>query len=107
MTKLRQAVSLLALALLVGGLPARVDAAQVQTKVKPMNELLAGKLPLSISPAQRQAVIATKGGLSFNCNGTLCVCSGDSIATTCSRITFAEFMRSASTTSATAPATSL
>ena len=77
MTKLRQATSLLVLAFLAGSFLAPLDAVAAQAKPKPMNELLIGKQPLTISPAQRKSVLSTKGSLSFSCNGVFCACSGD------------------------------
>ena len=55
-----------------------VGTAGIGSTVKTVNQLLAGKQTLNISPVERKTVLAaSKGGLSFSCNGIYCACSGD------------------------------
>jgi hypothetical protein len=77
MTRLVQAVLLLAGVCFAGATFAPGGAAAA-TKLKTMNQLLVGKQTLTISPVERKAVLsASKGGLSFSCNGIFCACTGD------------------------------
>jgi hypothetical protein len=78
MMTLRLFVALIAATLLAAGIFTVSETAPAYAATKSMSQLLVGKAPLTILPAQRRAVLsANKGGVNFSCNGVFCGCRGD------------------------------